>query len=496
MENIVVINCIGASEYVFKQIIHGKSSYSRVTDFARTVPDVSKIIVITDRDLPSAEGCSVIHKETWTLQTLFETIYEQGKQFDTMMYIFGDSPLLDINMSLKMLDNHKRYFAEYTFADGYPGGLTPEIIKPSILPALAKLSEGQTGEIKRDSLFSVIQKDINSFDIETEIAPVDLRLLRIQLSCDTKRNYLLTKRIFDEGDTDIASIVECIQNKPDLLRTLPSFFNIQIVEQCPQSCFLCPYPVFGENILKKKGEMRVQDFESICASVNEFVDDAVISISLWGEPALHSNIVEIVKTAVSFPRFSLIVETSGIGWSSETLRTIASAAPKNIDWIVSLDAEDPDLYAKLRGEGMDTALSTVEELFSLFPEHVYVQAVRTNLNEENLETFYRKWKEKTDNIIIQKYDYFSGLLPQRKVTDLSPLKRLPCWHIKRDMVVLLDGTVPMCREDVKQSCVLGNAFNDSLEELWGRGEQFYREHIQEQYRPICEQCDEYYTFNF
>ncbi len=117
-------------------------------------------------------------------------------------------------------------------------------------------------------------------------------------------------------------------------------------------------------------------------------------------------------------------------------------------------------------------------------------------NEEDLEIFYKSWKTKTENIIIQKYDSFSAFLPDRKVADLSPVRRFPCWHLKRDMAVLLDGTVPLCREDVRVEHTLGNAFTEDLAKIWGRGESVYQQHIAEKYPSLCARCDEYYTYNF
>ncbi len=87
-------------------------------------------------------------------------------------------------------------------------------------------------------------------------------------------------------------------------------------------------------------------------------------------------------------------------------------------------------------------------------------------------------------------------IPDRKVTDLSPLTRLPCWHNKRDLTVFLDGTVPLCREDVKAARPLGNVFRDPLEAIWKQGDETYREHLAGTYAPPCKACDEYYTFNF
>ena len=77
-----------------------------------------------------------------------------------------------------------------------------------------------------------------------------------------------------------------------------------------------------------------------------------------------------------------------------------------------------------------------------------------------------------------------------------PLKRFPCWHLKRDLAVLLDGRVPMCREDVGLRHPLGNLFEEDLATVWERGREPYLGHLRQEYPPLCAGCDEYYTFNF
>ncbi|HOV39774.1 MAG TPA: SPASM domain-containing protein, partial [Spirochaetales bacterium] len=74
--------------------------------------------------------------------------------------------------------------------------------------------------------------------------------------------------------------------------------------------------------------------------------------------------------------------------------------------------------------------------------------------------------------------------------------RFPCWHLKRDLYVLLDGSVPLCREDIKKTFIGGNLFQEGIETIWKRMDAVYREHIEGKYRPLCEKCDEYYTYNF
>jgi spiro-SPASM protein len=122
--------------------------------------------------------------------------------------------------------------------------------------------------------------------------------------------------------------------------------------------------------------------------------------------------------------------------------------------------------------------------------------VRMNENETELEAFYRFWKEKIGQVIIQKHDSFCRTIPDRRVADLSPLVRHPCWHLKRDMCILSDGTVPFCREDLYASRSCGNAFTDEFAAIWDANRTLYEQHVRGVHEGMCGACDEYYTYNF
>jgi spiro-SPASM protein len=263
--------------------------------------------------------------------------------------------------------------------------------------------------------------------------------------------------------------------------------------------------------------MAPERFSSLLEKISAFSGDAVIDLSLWGELALHPRREELVGMVLSRPGLSLVIETSGIGWKAAELENIAALvkpgtrpSPQNgappLSWIVSLDSADPRRYGEIRGPGFPEALDCAKKLFELFPEDTYVQAVRVDGAEDDTEKFYRSWKEAAPrgqaNIIIQKYDDFCGALPKRQASDLSPIERQPCWHLMRDMPVLIDGSVPLCRErlfdaDPDVSAFrLGNVFTDSLEEIWSRGQEPYHEQCRGRYGYPCAGCDEYYTYNF
>ena len=476
---------------------------------------------------PEIELCS---RPFWNKKNLMEELSRlSGGEFH-IYFAWADSPLLDPELAAKMAERHIRYGAEYSYADGWPYGFAPEILSPGTAGILAKIAETDESAVERDALFQLIQKDINSFDIETEISPVDLRPWRLSMTADSKRNLLLLSRFLEAGFSSSKDAENFISQKPELLRTLPAFFNIQVSGACPQACTLCPWPLYGLDkngaaVTDRNDYMPKEAFSSLLDKIVDFAGDAVIDISLWGEIALHPEKMELIEMVLSRPALSLIIETSGIGWKTQELETLAKAAltalPRlnnmaPLSWIVSLDAHDSLRYREVRGPGFSEAHSCARTLLSLFPKDLYVQAVRVKGQEDDIENFYRSWKAESPSlegkhIIIQKYNDFAGVMPKLKASDLSPVKRRSCWHIKRDFYILLDGRVPCCREDLaalKNSSVMGNALEEELSLIWERGMALYQKHCKLEgmtgddmlnenfFSGICDNCDEYYTFNF
>jgi spiro-SPASM protein len=495
MKNIALINGTDLRALAFRPLLEGKSAVDRSLEFARALPGVTDVVVLLSRPTNLPEGARPLVRASWSVPDLLSEMSTAADGFDNVFYFYADCPFLDPALAARMYANHVRYWADYTFADGYPHGITAEILTRETINRLRGMADAAVAP-RRDALFTVLKKDINSFDIETEISSHDMRLMRLSLTADSERNFLLLSRIAASGARDAEAACAFLLDHQESHRTLPAFFPIQVVERCPQACTYCPYPVIGGNILALGGFMPVDAFSRLAAKIAAFAGDAVIDISLWGEPSLHPRIFDIITSALDVDGIDLVIETSGIGWEKGIFPRLRAARERQPRWIVSLDASNEAAYRALRGEGFTEASKTAEELLAAFPERTWVQAVRMKDNEEDLEVFYRAWKTRTENIIIQKYDSFGGILPDRAVADLSPLKRFPCWHLKRDMAILVDGTVPLCKEDLRGSMKLGNALDDDLSTIWESARGIHRSHLSGEYPGICAACDEYYTYNF
>ena len=496
----------------FRPLFNGKNSVSLAVEQANRFPNVGKTVLLAQGgDFSFLNGVEIEHRDSWSKRSLLEKIAELQAGFDIAYFAFADCPFLDPSLAGSIAERHLRYAAEYSYADGWPFGLAPETLSGGTAAILAKILGNDDGPVERDFLFSVIQKDINAFDIETEISPVDLRSHRINLCADSKRNFLLLEKFIAAAGEKIpaaSDVQRIIEQSPRILRTLPSFYPIQVTANCPQKCSLCPYPSFKDKAAD--GEfMDSEKFDSLLDKIAAFSGDAVIDLSLWGEMSLHPQKTNLIERVLLKNGLSLVIETSGIGWKNEDFEKCAQLAqkaksrevfPAPLSWIVSLDTMDPQRYTEMHGAGFAEAVECAKKLLSLFPDDCYVQAVRVKGEEDDTEKFYRYWKENCPrgdkNIIIQKYDDFCGILEKRQASDISPVIRQSCWHMMRDMPVLIDGTVPLCREDLKNDMILGNVFTGSLEDIWKNGESYYSEQCEKKYSGVCADCDEYYTYNF
>ena len=66
-------------------------------------------------------------------------IAEENKA-DTIIFSYDDLPFISISLINKMIENHKNYKAEYTYADGYPYGFSAEIIDKGALAILKEIA--------------------------------------------------------------------------------------------------------------------------------------------------------------------------------------------------------------------------------------------------------------------------------------------------------------------------------------------------------------------
>ena len=545
MKGLVILFADDVSSYGFEKQFDGKSAFYRTLEQSVNFVSEAGITVFcseknkdaVEKDIQefTAEQNACVKfnlnmQDNWNCEKLFFWLSESCKNSNAefVLYVNAFCPFLNFSLTEKLMKTHEEFKSEYSFADGFPFGVCPKIIDGGLCNILSELiktkDELKIKPVSKTSVFDLIKTDINSFEIETEISETDWRLYRFDFCCDKKENFIACRNLYEktkdflkDKNCDIQKIIETAAMSSDVLKTVPAFFNIQIESRCMSDSPYCAYSKYGKNI---KDMMSLENFKSLVKRINDFNPESVISLSLWGEPVLHPDFFDFAFEVLKYPELSLFIETDGFDFSKSELCDKNSAFYKNLEklskiagsrkickngfaplmWVVKVDAMSQEIYEKIHpGMKIENAVETVKVLNSMFPGNVYSQFLRISENECELENFYRTYKEKdyisSGNFIIQKYDDFCKKMPDYKPCDLAPVDRLPCWHLRRDFNILVNGDVPVCR-NMSFEKIAGNVFSNSLDEIWKNCDSFLEDHIAKKYCEGCSCCDEYYTLYF
>jgi spiro-SPASM protein len=424
---------------------------------------------------------------------VFREIASALRSYEDALYVFADAPLLDTGIAREIIDLHRDEIAEYTYGEGFPSGVSPEVLKTPIFARCASLAEKDGGTVGRGSVFAALSKEINSFDIETLFAAENLSQRRIELSTSSKRNRILVERVVSEKGMSCSYGEFCslLREKPAVLRTVPSYAEVEITNRSTAPCIYSPL-----SFLKREaGDMPFDRYRVVVDALVELSEDITVSLSYLGEPLLHTGIREIVERTLARPGVKLILETDGSLFSPPFSDFLAALKSENLFVIFDLDAVQDGTYTAVRGLRLRDAERNLRYALEKGVKNVYAQFVRMDLNEGEMLPFFEQWENEGAKVIIQKYNSFIGQLPDRAHYDLRPLDRMPCWHLLRDLVVFRDGRVPRCKQDLNGAFDFGNIVDDGAERVWEKGLEHYLRHCSGQYDAGCSACDEFFTYN-
>ena len=414
---------------------------------------------------------------------------------ESIVKVYADAPFVDTAIVEDMVHHHREYGAEYTYSWNVPAGFGCEIYSRELIDSVPPSYD-------RDASFSsIIQANINQFDVELYFQDPDIRKLRLDFRVSDPRERRIMENMADiHGSTPpYADIENLVQENPKVLRVGPSYLELELNGTCELDCIFCYRNTLGH----EHGAMTAGILDSVIDGIHGFGLPCTICLGGSGEPLMHENFYTMLKKISDEPLVSrVVIETNGIYANANYATALAAVKDMEIITIVNMNGMDAETYKSIHGsdhfQAVHDNIVRLRDTLENTSHQLFVQVMKINETEPYLDRYYDFWEKQQVPIILQKQNTYLGRIEDRRYSDLTPFDRTPCWHLQRDMYVLYDGTVAFCKQDVDGKNQAGKLRDQSLKDIWEKSsisfENDYRGDLAAS--PDCSSCDEWYTFNF
>lgn len=419
------------------------------------------------------------------------------------LYFNGFAPLLDIDLTKRIWERHKKYLSQYSYSENLPQGIVPRILTREFLVSLPP-------GLKQDS-HSYFIKNINNYDVEIFYYPPDLRQYRLSFLPNDGRSSSFVRSILKDLPNDkyftYDGVLDRILAKPEMFRSAPSYIELEIYRGCELTCTFCPRQSMDNS--DDGSYITLTQVKKLTSELDEFGSSYTIALGGMGEPLHHPNISEILNSLSSANHLTEVIIESALYLEPEKIDTILkglnSTNLDKIHFIINLSTLKDDRYSKIYGKDLlGQVKENINKLLTTLPkENISVQILKIKEVEDEVDAYFTYFEKQGIQIVFQKYNRFARLLPEKRVSDLTPLKREFCWHLARDLYINSDGSVSICKQYPKpvaniKTEIIGNITTSSLEDIWNQGARHFHNSVlglHEKIPAACLDCDEWYTFN-
>jgi len=273
------------------------------------------------------------------------------------------------------------------------------------------------------------------------------------------------------------------------IRSYPLLVDIELASVCNLKCPMC-YTITDE--FKGKVKRGLIEFDLFKKIVDEIAGKVyAVRLSLRGEPTLHKKFIECIKYAKSAGIQEVSTLSHGGNIELDFFQQLVDAG---LDWLtISVDGIGEE-YEKIR-----KPLKFKDTLRRITQMHKYKQekgivhpvikvqgiwpAIRPNPTE-----YYNIFKPITDLVAFNPIiDYL------RNDNDIIYEDNFVCPQLYQRVVVGCDGQVMLCSNDEDGKEIIGNAYEQTIHDIWHGDEIAKVRKLHEQnngYKNIgiCKQC--------
>jgi len=268
-------------------------------------------------------------------------------------------------------------------------------------------------------------------------------------------------------------VKEYIEGK-EFLSSIPKILNLEVTNFCNLNC-----PICVAKSTRKQGFLDLNLLNKIIKENEKVLRNQFIWLHFNGEPLLHprlSEIIRILKKAGVKTRISTNATLLNKEKSLEIMRA-------GLDYIVfSVDGSTKETYEKIRrGADFEEVEDNIFGFLGIkkkkkFKTETQIQIIKMKENEKEIKPFIKKWK-KTDIDYINVKSFSTRAWQAEEIREhvntmgLSKLKnrihhRSPCFYLWETLIILWNGEVVACCQDLKGDLKIGDLKKENLMEIW------------------------------
>ncbi|MCH8806183.1 MAG: radical SAM protein [Planctomycetes bacterium] len=331
--------------------------------------------------------------------------------------------------------------------------------------------------------------------IDTSVAQTAARL-----TGDTRRSRELLSAAFAELGEDVGAGPLCAWLRRDgnaRAGTLPVEVELELTTDDP----------LPETTLRPRGRRvptrQLEDLDAVARIAEQLAayDDRLLFLGGHGDPLLHPRFDEICRIVRDAGVCGLGVATTLVELPDTAFEALFA---HHVDVVsVSLDANNAESYRQLHNvDHFERVIANVERIEAarrerLSPQPLVISGMtRCAATLPELEPFFDNWIRKTGSVAVYGYNAYCGVLPPDSALPLTPPIRGPCRRLGSRLLLLADGRVARCGQDVSGGYPLGDWRSESLPAIWAGSalhdlREAHREHKWAGL-PLCEVCSEWF----
>ena len=252
---------------------------------------------------------------------------------------------------------------------------------------------------------------------------------------------------------------------------------VEITNECNLACSFCP-----SHILKLNEKMSMANFKIIIDKIKDYTEG--IYLHILGEPLLNKDIFDFINYASRYLKVSLT--TNGIlinKYHRELINNNLYIMNISLQCIYQLKEEQRDNYFKLVRDLIIDPKRMVAVHLRIWNDKIK----NRELNEYILKKIEQYSLLSYPNVNLSLMDEFEWPDIEQNNYSIGT-----CLGGKKQLAIHVNGNVSLCCLDYQEKTIIGNIFQDDLEQILKN--ELYENALlgwqkDKPYFPLCQKCN-------